>query len=65
MEHSHELRSVLDKMRRQPMGGKYVSVCLRMFEEYKISISSGVRGEPEKILRRFTLQKRIVSMLFS
>ena len=52
-------------MRRQPMGGKYVSVCLRMFEEYKISISSGVRGEPEKLLRRFTLQKRRVRMLFS
>ena len=65
MEHSHELGSVLDKMRRQPMGGKYVSACLRMFEEYKTSIFSGVRGEPEKILRRFTLQKRIVSMLFS
>jgi hypothetical protein len=49
VEHSHELRTVLDKMRRQPMAGKYVSVCLRMFEQYKIGISSGVRGEPVKI----------------
>ncbi|MDE0918001.1 MAG: hypothetical protein OSA04_06805, partial [Flavobacteriales bacterium] len=48
VEHSHELRTVLDKMRRHPMAGKYVSVCLRMFEEYKIGISSGVRGEPVK-----------------
>ena len=48
VEHSHELRTVLDKMRRQPMAGKYVSVCLRMFEQYKIGISSGVRGEPVK-----------------
>ena len=48
VEHSHELRTVLDKMRRQPMTGKYVSVCLRMFEEYKVGISSGVRGEPVK-----------------
>ena len=48
VEHSHELRTVLDKMRRQPMTGKYVSVCLRMFAEYKIGISSGVRGEPVK-----------------
>lgn len=46
VEHSHELRTVLDKMRRHPMAGKYVSVCLRMFEEYKIGISSGVRGKP-------------------
>jgi hypothetical protein len=50
VEHSHELRTVLDKMRRHPMAGKYVSVCLRMFEEYKIGISSGVRGEPVKTL---------------
>ena len=48
VEHSHELRTVLDKMRRHPMAGKYVSVCLLMFEEYKIGISSGVRGEPVK-----------------
>ena len=48
VEHSHELRTILDKMRRHPMAGKYVSVCLRMFEEYKIGISSGVRGEPVK-----------------
>ena len=46
VEHSHELRTVLDKMRRAPMAGKYVSVCIRMFEQYKIGISSGIRGKP-------------------
>ena len=28
------------------MAGKYVSVCLRMFAEYKIGRVTGVRGEP-------------------
>jgi hypothetical protein len=46
VEHSHELRTVLDKMRRAPMAGKYVSVCIRMFEQYKIGIASGIRGKP-------------------
>ena len=50
VEHSHDLRTVLDKFRRHPMAGKYVSVCVRMFEEYKIGISSGVRGKPVEIL---------------
>ena len=48
VEHSHELRTVLDKISRQTMTGKYVSTCLRMFEEYKIGISSGVRSDPVK-----------------
>lgn len=46
VEHSHDLRTVLDKMRRHPMAGKYVSVCVRMFEDYRIGVASGVRGEP-------------------
>lgn len=49
VEHSQELRTILDKMRRHPMAGKYVSICVRMFEEYKIGVASGVRGEPVKI----------------
>ena len=32
VEHSHELRTILDKMRRALMAGKYVSVCIRKFE---------------------------------
>ena len=50
VEHSKDLRLVLDKMRRHPMEGKYVSICLRMFEDYRIGIASGVRGEPVDIL---------------
>lgn len=50
IEHSQDLRTVLDKMRRHPMAGKYVSVCFRMFEDYRIGIASGVRGKPVEIL---------------
>jgi hypothetical protein len=50
VEHSQDLRTVLDKMRRHPMAGKYVSVCVRMFEDYRIGIASGVRGQPVEIL---------------
>jgi len=49
IEHSQDLRTVLDKLRRHPMTGKYVSICVRMFQEYKIGIASGVRGQPVKI----------------
>ena len=49
-EHSQDLRTVLDKMRRHPMAGKYVTICVRMFEEYQIGICSGVRGKPVQIL---------------
>lgn len=50
IEHSKELRTVLDKLRRQPMAGKYITVCKQPFEDYRIGICSGVRGEPLEIL---------------
>ena len=50
VEHSHELRTILDKMRRAPMAGNYVNVCIRMFEQYKIGIASGIRGKPVELL---------------
>jgi len=50
VEHSKELRTVLDKLRRQPMAGKYVTVCKKDFVDYRIGIVSGVRGQPVKIL---------------
>ena len=51
VEHSKELQIVLDKLRRQPMGvKKYVTVCKKDFEDYRIGIVSGVRGQPVKIL---------------
>lgn len=50
VDHSPDLRTVLDKLRRQPMAGKYLTVCKRPHEDYRIGICSGVRGEPVKIL---------------
>lgn len=50
IEHSQDLQTVLDKLRRAPMAGKYVTICKRLHEDYRIGICSGVRGEPVKIL---------------
>ena len=50
IEHSQDLQTVLDKLRRAPMTGKYVTICKRPHEDYRIGICSGVRGEPVKIL---------------
>ncbi len=50
IEHSKDLRTVLDKFRRQPMEGKYITVCKRLHEDYRIGICSGVRGQPVEIL---------------
>lgn len=50
IEHSIDLRTVLDKFRRAPMTGKLITICKRMHEDYRIGICSGVRGEPVKIL---------------
>lgn len=50
IEHSKDLRTVLDKFRRAPMAGKYVTVCKRLHQDYRIGICSGVRGQPVEIL---------------
>ena len=50
VEHSKDLRTVLDKLSRQPMAGKLLTVCKRPFEDYRIGIASGVRGQPVEIL---------------
>ena len=50
VEHSKELRTVLDKLRRQPMAGKYITICKKDFKDYRIGVCSGVRGQPVKIL---------------
>lgn len=49
VEHSKDLITVLDKFRRQPMPGKYVIVCRRLHEDYRIGVCSGVRGQPVDI----------------
>ena len=50
VEHSKELRTVLDKLRRQPMAGKYITVCKKPYEEFQIGICSGERGAPLEML---------------
>ena len=50
VEHSKELQIVLDKLRRQPMHiKKYVTICKKDFEDYRIGIVTGVRGQPVEI----------------
>jgi len=44
IEHSQDLRTILDKMRRAPMAGKYVTGCVRMFEQYKRGVVAGIGG---------------------
>lgn len=48
--HSKDLIRVIDKFRRAPMKGKYVTVCKKQFADYRIGVCSGVRGEPVKLL---------------
>lgn len=50
IEHSQDLIRVLDKLRRAPMKGKYVTICKRQFSDYRIGVCSGVRGVPVKLL---------------
>ncbi len=49
--HSDDLIRVIDKLRRAPMAGKYVRICLKPHEEYCIGVTSGKRGAPVEILR--------------
>ena len=50
VEHSKDLQTILDKLRRQPMVGKYITICKKDFKDYRIGICSGVRGQPVEIL---------------
>lgn len=52
VEHSKDLIRVLDKLRRQPMTGKMLTVCKKPHEDYRIGIVSGVRGQPVKIFEK-------------
>ena len=40
------------------MTGKYVRICTKPHEEYRIGITSGVRGEPVKILEDEDVSER-------
>ena len=50
--HSEDLQRVVDKFRRAPMAGKYVRVCIKPHQDYRIGIASGIRGKPVKILAK-------------
>ena len=50
IDHSKDLITVLDKFRRQGMEGKYITICKRLHEDYRIGICSGIRGVPVEIL---------------
>ena len=66
VEHSKELQIVLDKLRRQPMAvKKYVTVCKKDFEDYRIGIVTGVRGEPVEILEEsFSSEEAVEHAIF-
>jgi hypothetical protein len=49
-QHSDSLERVLNYFRRQPQAGKYIIVATKPWEEYRIGVLSGVRGEPATIL---------------
>jgi hypothetical protein len=50
VQHSEELAHVIDKLRRAPMAGKYVRICVAAHRDYRIGVCTGVRGKPVKIL---------------
>jgi hypothetical protein len=49
-QHSDTLERVLAYFRRQPVAGKYMIVATRPWEEYRIAVLSGRRGEPARLL---------------
>lgn len=48
--HSDALQRVLRVMRRAPVAGKYVIVAVRPWQEYRIGVLTGVRGEAPTVL---------------
>jgi hypothetical protein len=50
IQHSEALTHVIDKLRRAPMAGKYVRICVAPHSDYRIGTCAGVRGKPVKIL---------------
>ena len=49
IQHSQDLQTLLDKLRRGSKENGFVTVCLRRHEDYRIGITTGVRGEPVEI----------------
>jgi hypothetical protein len=64
--HSDSLQRVMNYLRRQPMPGKYVIVAVRPWEEYRIGVLSGVRGQTARVLddERFASEEEAMHGIF-
>ena len=49
VQHSQDLQTLLDKLRRGGLDGKLLIICVKMHEDYRIGITTGVRGQPVEI----------------
>ena len=49
VQHSQDLQTLLDKLRRGGLNGKLLIVCVKLHEDYRIGITTGVRGQPVEI----------------
>jgi hypothetical protein len=49
-QHSDALERVLAYFRRQPIAGKYVIIATEPWQEYRIGVMSGQRGELPQLL---------------
>jgi branched-chain amino acid transport system permease protein len=65
-QHSDRLERVLNYFRRAPQAHKYVIVCTRAWEEWRIGVLSGERGVPPRILddRRFDSESAALHGVF-
>jgi branched-chain amino acid transport system permease protein len=65
-QHSDALERVLNYFRRAPQSGKYVGVCTKPWEEWRIGVLSGIRGVPPTILEdeRFTSEDDVQHGIF-
>lgn len=65
VQHSPELVRVIDKLRRAPMAGKYVRICVVAHRDYRIGVCSGVRGQAVEILpQRYTSEDACEHAIF-
>jgi branched-chain amino acid transport system permease protein len=65
-QHSDALERVLNYFRRAPQSGKYIGVCTKPWEEWRIGVLSGVRGVPPTILadERFVSEDELQHGIF-
>ena len=49
VQHSQDLQTLLDKLRRSGLNGKLLIICVKLHEDYRIGITTGVRGQPVEI----------------